>query len=136
MVAASLRGMAEEVERRDRTGRVVRIVQPQDGRPGPGRLVDGIEIREEAVGLEQRQPTDVATDVACASFGIVYPGAVTSTTSFPASGSSVACASENTISFDPSNGSTWVSGSTSAPNRRPIQPDTASRSSGRPAARG
>ena len=44
-----------EAERRGGGGGVVRIVDPEDGEPGPGLVVDRIEVGQEALLLPQRQ---------------------------------------------------------------------------------
>ena len=43
----------QEFERRDGSGRIVRIVDPQDGRARPRVLLDRVEVREECVPVEQ-----------------------------------------------------------------------------------
>ena len=43
-----------ELERRDRARRVVRVVDPEDGRPLEHRLLDRVEVGEEPVLLQQR----------------------------------------------------------------------------------
>ena len=44
-----------EGERRRGGGGVVRVVDPEDGQPGPGLVVDRVEVGQEAVLLAQRQ---------------------------------------------------------------------------------
>ena len=51
----------EKLERRDRSGRVVRIVDPDNGRSVPGRGVDRVEIGQEAVLLAQRKLEDIGS---------------------------------------------------------------------------
>ena len=49
----------EEGKRRDRSGRIVGVVDPEQSRPLPGLIADRVEIREEAVLLQQRQLLDI-----------------------------------------------------------------------------
>ena len=59
MLAREICESLEKVERRDRSGRVVRIVDPDNGRSVPGRGVDHVEIGQEAVLLAQRKLEDI-----------------------------------------------------------------------------
>ena len=69
MRAAVVGGGPQERERRGRAGRVVRVVQPEDGGPAPRRRIDGVEVGEEAVGLGEREPRHVAAGEPGTSFG-------------------------------------------------------------------
>ncbi len=110
MPAAEVGRMPQEVEGGHGAGRVVRIVEPQDRRTVPRCVVDGVEVRQEAVRLEQGQPTHVAPGEPRAALGDRVPGRGDEHEILALGGSSVACASENTISFEPSSGSTSVVG--------------------------
>ena len=109
----SLGGLVQERERRDGPGRVVRVVQPQDRGRSHVAASTASRSGRNPRSLAQRQPQHVRrrrtarrARGSCTRARSRAPGPCR-----PA-GSRTACARENTISFDPSIGSTWVSGST------------------------
>ena len=73
MRPAPLRGLLEEASGRDRAGRVVRIVDPQDRRAGPDVARYPVEIGQEHPVLFERRSHDLATGEARASLGDRIP---------------------------------------------------------------
>ena len=137
VTARQVGGALEERERCHGAGRVVRIVEPQDGR-ARSQVAASIASRS---GRKPRRRERQAHRLVRPRTARRVPGSCIrarsrATRSRPDTGSRIACASEKIGSLLPSVGIRSVEGSSVTPNRRSAHATIASRSSGRPAARG